>query len=106
MVVEPGYPFQGGQFDGFTRFPGSAAVDEIGLVEPIDGLGQGVVVTVALAAHRRLYAGFCETLAVANGDVLPRFKRSSQHCRLRMMINDRRMLRQVFATQELCEDGY
>ena len=61
MVVEPGNPFQRGQFDGFTRLPGSAAVDQLSLVEPVDGLGQGVVIAVPTdgsmpaSAKRSLY---------------------------------------------------
>lgn len=40
--------------DRLARLPGPAAVDDLGLVEPVDGLGQGVVVAVAGAAHRSL----------------------------------------------------
>lgn len=39
-------------------------------LEPVDNLGQCVVVAVALAAHRRLNAGFCQTLAVSYRYVL------------------------------------
>jgi hypothetical protein len=63
-MVKPGHPFQRCQFDGLTRFPWRAAVDQFSLVEPIDGLGQGIIVAVALAAHRRFDAGFCQALAV------------------------------------------
>ncbi len=35
-------------------FHGAPAVNQVGLVQAIDGLGQGVVAAVALAAHRRL----------------------------------------------------
>src|SRR5690606_26251334 len=45
-------------------------VDDLRLVETIDGFRQGVVVTVSFAAHRRFYAGFGETFCVANGDIL------------------------------------
>jgi hypothetical protein len=45
-------------------------VDHFGLVQPIDCLGQGVVVAVTLAAHRGLNASFCEPFAVADGNVL------------------------------------
>jgi hypothetical protein len=31
VVVEPGRPFQRGQFDGLTDLPGSAAVDQLSL---------------------------------------------------------------------------
>jgi hypothetical protein len=39
-MVKPGQPFQSGQSDGFTRRPGSAAMDQLSLVEPIDDLGR------------------------------------------------------------------
>ena len=45
-------------------------MDDLGLVQPVDRLGQGVVVGVALAAHRGLDASFCQALGVANADVL------------------------------------
>jgi len=45
-------------------------MDQLGLVQPVDGLGQGVVVAVATAANRRLYARFCQPFGVPNGDVL------------------------------------
>jgi hypothetical protein len=45
-------------------------VDQLSLVEPIDGLGLGVIVTVGLAFDRRLDAGFCQAFAVLDRDVL------------------------------------
>ena len=45
-------------------------MNHLRLVQPVDRLGQGVVVTVALAAHRGLDARFCQALAVSNADVL------------------------------------
>jgi len=44
-------PFQPGQLDGLLGLPGRAAMNELSLVEPVDHLGQVVVVAVALAAH-------------------------------------------------------
>jgi hypothetical protein len=70
VVVKPGHPFQRGQFHGFTRLPRSAAVDQLSLVEPVNGLGQGIIIAVALAAHRRLYAGPCKMFTVPDSDVL------------------------------------
>ena len=49
MVVEPGYPFQRGQFERRFGLPRRATVNQLGLVEPVDRLGQRVVVAVALA---------------------------------------------------------
>lgn len=69
-MVKPGHPFQRGQFDSLTRIPESTAMDQLSFVQAINGLGQSIVITVALAAHGRLYAGLGKTLAVANADVL------------------------------------
>jgi hypothetical protein len=41
-VVEPVHSFQGGELNGFQTAPWSAAPDHLGLVEAVDGLGQGV----------------------------------------------------------------
>ena len=47
------------------------AVDELGLVEAVDGLGQGVVIAVALGVPTELTAfGFGQALRVADGEVL------------------------------------
>ena len=46
-VVEPVDPFQRGGLDGLERPPSPAQVDDLGLVEPIDGLGERVVIAVA-----------------------------------------------------------
>ena len=56
VMVEPGYPFQGGQFYRLPSFPGTAPVDQFGLVQPVDGLCQSVVIAVAFAADRGLDA--------------------------------------------------
>jgi hypothetical protein len=44
-IVEPVDPFQGGELDGFQVSPRAAAPDHLGLVEAVDGLGEGIVVT-------------------------------------------------------------
>jgi hypothetical protein len=46
-VVEPVDPVQRCVFDRLEAAPWSAAVDDLGLEEPVDRLGQGVVVAVA-----------------------------------------------------------
>jgi len=43
-VVEPVDPFEGCVFHGFKRFPWPPPVDDLRLVEAVDGFGQGVVV--------------------------------------------------------------
>ena len=70
VMMEPGHPFQRGEFQGLHGLPGLSAIDQFGFVEPTDGLGQRVVVAVALAADRRLDAGLGQPLAVADADVL------------------------------------
>ena len=51
-VVEPVDPFEGGELEVVEAAPGAAVADELGLVEPVDGLGEGVVVAVASRADR------------------------------------------------------
>src|SRR5471030_2766215 len=69
-MIEPGYPFQGRQFDGLAHLPGSTAMYQFCLVQTVDGLGQRIVVAVALTAHGRFNAGFRQAFTVADGDVL------------------------------------
>ena len=71
MVVEPRYPFERGELDCFLGFPWSPAVNQFGLVQAVDGLGQGVVAAVALAAHRRLDASFRQSLGVPDVQAPP-----------------------------------
>lgn len=52
MVVEPGHPFERCELHGLLRLPWRSAVNQLGLIESVDGLGQGVVITVALAATK------------------------------------------------------
>ena len=51
-VVEPVDVGEGRPLDVLDSLPGSSAVDELGLVEPVEALGQGVVGGVAPAADR------------------------------------------------------
>ena len=48
-VVEPVHPFQRRKHDGFERTPRSASMDDLGLVKPVDGLCESVVIAVANA---------------------------------------------------------
>ena len=67
MVVEPVDPFEGSELDVLGRGPGGAPVDDLGLVEAIDGLGQGVVEGIANGADRRLDAGLGQSAGSSNG---------------------------------------
>jgi hypothetical protein len=73
-VVEPIHPLQRRQLDVVEAPPGTAAADEFGLVETDQGLCGGVVVGVALAAHRPDGAGDVQALGVADGQVLGEFR--------------------------------
>src|ERR1700722_8959538 len=45
-------------------------MDDLGLVEAVDGFGESIVVRVADATHRRLDAGPRQAFGVSDGDVL------------------------------------
>ena len=63
-VIEPGDPFQDGEFDILDPAPGTASPDDLGLEETDHRLGQGVVIRIPHAADRRLDPGFGQTLRV------------------------------------------
>jgi hypothetical protein len=47
LVVPPPHPFQGGQLDLLDGTPRTAASDQLGFEQAVDGLGQGIVERVA-----------------------------------------------------------
>ena len=69
-IVEPVHPFEGRELDGLEVAPRAASMDDLGLVETVDRFGEGVVVTVADAADRRLDPGFGQALGVLDRDIL------------------------------------
>jgi hypothetical protein len=72
--------------------PGRARVvgmDQLGLVQPDRGRGQGVVERVTLAPDRGDRAGLGQPLGVADGQVLLRLRGSSQRCRVGRGVGDR-----------------
>jgi hypothetical protein len=69
-VVERVDPFERGELDSLESSPWPAPMDDLGLVKTVDGLGERIVVAVAHAPHRGFDAGFCQTLGVADRDVL------------------------------------
>lgn len=71
-MIWPGCPFKGGQFERFHCFPRSFVVDQLGLVESIDGFSHGTVVAVALAADSRFDPGLGGALGVADRNILHR----------------------------------
>ena len=77
-MVEPVDPFEGSELDRLEVASGAALTNHLGLVQADDGLGQGIVVGIPDAAHRRLDPGLGQALGVADRQVLVRFKESSQ----------------------------
>jgi hypothetical protein len=68
--VPPGHPLEGRQLDLLGASPRAAATDQLGLVQPVDRLGQGVVVPVALGPDRGDGAFGGQALGVADGEML------------------------------------
>ena len=52
LVVPPSHPCRGGELDLVGRPPGSLRPNELGLVQAVDRLGEGVVEAVAPRADR------------------------------------------------------
>src|SRR5690606_14560537 len=69
-VVEPVHPFEGCVFHGLEAAPGPPTVDDLGLEEPVDRLGQRVVVAVTDAANRRLDARLGQPFSVFDRQIL------------------------------------
>lgn len=69
-VVEPIDPFGGGDLEVLEALPGPSGFDELGLIEPDDGLGQSVVIGRADGAGRGLDPCGVEVLGVGDGQVL------------------------------------
>ena len=57
-AVEPVDPFQGGELEVVESSPRAAVADELGLVEPDDRLGQGVVVALSGQSWSGVKRGF------------------------------------------------
>lgn len=69
-MVDPVDPLEGGVLDLVDVPPGSAAPDDFGLVQPVDGFGESIVVCVADAADGSIDAGFRQSLGVPDREVL------------------------------------
>jgi len=70
VVVEPIDPFESGVLDPIEITPGTTMVNDLGLEQSDDRLGERVVVRVADAADRRLDAGLLQALSVTNREIL------------------------------------
>ena len=69
-VVEPVDVGHGGELDVLEAVPGALAVDQLPLVEPVERLGEAVVIAVALRSDRRDDVVDGEPVGVANRQVL------------------------------------
>ena len=69
MIIEPADPFERGQLHCLHALPGTAPVNDFGLVQTIDRLGQRIVVAAAPTAYRRLDTGLGQALGVADRDI-------------------------------------
>ena len=78
LVVEPVDPFERSELDRLEIAPWSTPPDDLGLVKPINRLGERVVIPVADATDGRLDARFFQALRVFDRDILGGFNRSSQ----------------------------
>ena len=73
VAVEPVDPFGGGQLDLLDGPPRLAGFDQLGFVQPVDRLGQRVIVGAADGTDRRLDASFREPLSEPDRGVLRSF---------------------------------
>ena len=79
-MVEPVDVFQGGEGGVVKVSPGSPVADQFSFVETDGGLCQGIVKAVSFASHRCHDLTFGQPVGIANGQILLRFKGSSQQC--------------------------
>lgn len=70
MVPVPVDPLGGGDLDGVDVLPRALVTDQLGLVQGVQSLGQGVVIGVALRPHRGDCLAVGQSLPIANGPVL------------------------------------
>jgi hypothetical protein len=63
-------PLEGSHLYVGDVLPGTFMVDDLGLIQADDGLGEGVVVAVTFAADGSGDTCLFQSLAVANGEVL------------------------------------
>ena len=105
-VVEPVEVVERGPFDVLDVAPRSLAMDELGLVEAVERLGERIIVTVALRANGRDDLRLAETLGVANAEVLTEFNRWKQHLLIQLIVDARQVPRLVSSNQESFEVSY
>ncbi len=70
LGVPPGHPGRCGELDLVGRPPEALGADELGLVEAVDRLGEGVIVGITLGADRGDRTLVGEALGVPDREVL------------------------------------
>ena len=69
-VVEPVDPFEGYEFDRFEALPGTTAPNDLGFVESVDSLREGVIVAaLILSAKCKVLINSIDT-PISNRDIL------------------------------------
>ena len=102
LGVEPVVPAEGGEFDVVDGPSWSLPADQLGLVEPVDRLCEGVVVAVTDGANRRCGSELGEAFAVTDRCELDGFNQWKQHWFVGGSVGDRRGLRPVFSSGGFC----
>lgn len=69
-MVPPPHPFERRKLDLLDRPPGPALADQLGLVEVVDRLGEGIVIRVPDSACRRGRAKFDDAVGVNHRHVV------------------------------------
>lgn len=68
--VPPVHPVHGFEFDLGGGWPGGASINQLGLIQTIDCLGQGIVIGIASRANRSSQACLGKVFGIANADIL------------------------------------
>ena len=69
-LIEPILTLQSSEFHGLEALQRRAAVNELGCVKPLDGLGECIVTARAETANRRFNPGFRPSFRISNRDIL------------------------------------
>ena len=69
-IVPPPHILEGRELDPLDRRPRAAAADQFRLVEPVDRLGESVIVTVALGPRGGFRADLDDPIRVDHGEVV------------------------------------
>lgn len=70
LVVPPPDPLERRELDLLDRAPGPATTDQLGLVEPVDRLGESIVIRIADGLSRWLRAELDDPIGVDDREVV------------------------------------